>query len=130
MEARFPPPRGEATPWPVLPSPSPQEAAPMSPKLRDLLTWFSGNLGERTESGHVLLWLLRGCFGAIIISMAMLALDYLDNHKEFGFVTAVVVFLGILAIGLTIVMTDILVRNKQITTISAVYFGLLLGLLL
>jgi uncharacterized protein YacL len=27
-------------------------------------------------------------------------------------------------------MTDILVRNKQITTISAVYFGLLLGLLL
>ena len=34
------------------------------------------------------------------------------------------------AIGFLIVLTDVLVRNKQITTISAIYFGLLLGLLL
>jgi uncharacterized protein YacL len=102
----------------------------MSPRFRNLLTQLSGALGGRTESGHVLLWVLRGCFGAIIIGMAMLAFDHLNNNKSFGFVTAIIVFFGILLIGLAIVMADIMVRNKQITTISAVYFGLLLGLLL
>src|SRR5262249_16956075 len=36
----------------------------------------------------------------------------------------------VLGLGLLIVATDILVRRKEITTISAVYFGLLMGLLL
>jgi uncharacterized protein YacL len=102
----------------------------MSPKLRDLLNRLTGNLGGRTESGHVLIWLLRGFFGAIVISLAMLALDFIDNRTSFGFATAVVTFLGILFVGFLIVMTDLMVRNKQITSISAVYFGLLLGLLL
>src|SRR4051794_23700248 len=39
-------------------------------------------------------------------------------------------FLCILGAGIFFVVTDVLVRNKQITTISAIYFGLLLGLLL
>ena len=39
-------------------------------------------------------------------------------------------FFGILLGGLLIVVTDVLVRNKQITTLSALYFGLLLGMLL
>jgi uncharacterized protein YacL len=102
----------------------------MSPKLRDLLNRLTGNLGGRTESGHVLIWLLRGFFGAIVISLAMLALDFIDNRTNFGFITAVITFLGILLVGFLIVMTDLMVRNKQITSISAVYFGLLLGLLL
>ncbi len=38
--------------------------------------------------------------------------------------------LGILAIGAIVLVTDVYERQKQITTISAVYFGLLLGLLL
>jgi uncharacterized protein YacL len=101
----------------------------MSPKLRGMLSQFSEALGGRTESGHLLLWLLRGCFGAVIISVAMLAFDYI-NRREYGFPPAFAAFLGILLIGLVVVLTDIMVRNKQITTISAVYFGLLLGLLL
>src|SRR5205807_4487139 len=36
----------------------------------------------------------------------------------------------ILCAGAFVVATDLMVRNKQITTVSAVYFGLLLGLLL
>jgi uncharacterized protein YacL len=40
------------------------------------------------------------------------------------------VFVAILGVGVLAVVTDVLVRNKQITTISAVYFGLLMGLLL
>ncbi|MBY0229298.1 MAG: TRAM domain-containing protein [Gemmataceae bacterium] len=39
-------------------------------------------------------------------------------------------FFAILGLGLLVVATDILVRDKQITTISAIYFGMLLGLLL
>jgi len=38
--------------------------------------------------------------------------------------------LGILALGLLVLFTDIREKQKQITTISAIYFGLLLGLLL
>ncbi|HKI33130.1 MAG TPA: PIN domain-containing protein [Gemmataceae bacterium] len=102
----------------------------MSPKLHGFLSWFSASLGTRTDSGQVLLWVLRGCFGAIIISMAMLAFDYVNKNPEYGFAPALGVFLGILTAGLTVVLTDILIRNKQITTISAIYFGLLLGLLL
>jgi uncharacterized protein YacL len=107
----------------------------MSPKLRSLLNWFNDSPGARTDSGHVLLWLLRLCFGAITISLATLAFDYVNRAPESGigpagFVPALGIFLGILASGLLIVLTDILVRNKQITTISAIYFGLLLGLLL
>src|SRR5262249_50817471 len=45
-------------------------------------------------------------------------------------VNAWVAFFAILGGGFLIVLTDLLVRNKQITTLSAVYFGLLLGLLL
>jgi uncharacterized protein YacL len=39
-------------------------------------------------------------------------------------------FGGILLAGFGIVLIDVWVRNKQITTLSAVYFGLLLGLML
>ncbi|NBO91416.1 MAG: PIN/TRAM domain-containing protein [Planctomycetia bacterium] len=39
-------------------------------------------------------------------------------------------FSAVLGLGILIVITDILVRDKQITTVSALYFGLLLGLLL
>jgi uncharacterized protein YacL len=94
------------------------------------MTWLAEKLGGRTESGHVLMWLLRGCFGAMIISMAMLAFDRINKDQAYGFAIALAVFLGILTAGLLVVVTDMLVRNKQITTISAVYFGLLLGLLL
>jgi uncharacterized protein YacL len=101
----------------------------MSPKFRGVLSGLSGALRGRTDSGQVLLWVLRGCFGAITISMAMLAFDYI-NRREANFLLAFASFLGILLVGLVVVLTDIFVRNKQITTISAVYFGLLLGLLL
>jgi uncharacterized protein YacL len=69
---------------------------------------------------NVLLLILRGCFLAVIIGAAYYALDALGWYA-FG---------GTLVLGFLILATDILVRSKQITTISAVYFGLLLGLLL
>lgn len=53
--------------------------------------------------------------------------DDSPNGETFKAWTAFFVILGS---GLTIVLLDVWVRNKQITTISAIYFGMLLGLLL
>src|SRR5205823_9287583 len=73
------------------------------------------------------------CLGAIMSGMAWVAFDHFNapgrgEASDTG--TALQAFVGILALGFLVVATDILVRNKQITTISAVYFGLLMGLLL
>jgi uncharacterized protein YacL len=80
------------------------------------------------RAGNVLLWVLRGCFVAIVIGLATGALFYFDSKKltRLGILT----FTGIFLVGLAVVSVDMLVRNKQITTISAVYFGLLMGFLL
>jgi uncharacterized protein YacL len=76
----------------------------------------------------MLLWLLRGCFGVIVIGMATGALvDYQARGEDW---TGIAAFAGILAVGGLTVALDISVRDKQITTISAVYFGLLLGMIL
>src|SRR5436309_10928716 len=79
----------------------------------------------------MLLWLLRGVFVALIICMATFALVYLGNPEhKYDTRMGIIAFVAILAVGVGIVVGDIFIRNKQITTISAVYFGLLLGLLL
>lgn len=75
-----------------------------------------------------MLWLLRGFFGIIILGMATSALvDLQHNNEDY---LALVAFGVILLVGIATVVGDLSVRNKQITTVSAVYFGLLLGLLL
>jgi uncharacterized protein YacL len=76
----------------------------------------------------MLLWLLRGLFGILIVGIATIALISLsDTGRHYGAIAASV---GIIAVGVLTVVWDSSVRNKQITTISAVYFGLLLGFLL
>src|SRR5262245_21347392 len=76
------------------------------------------------------LWFLRGAFGAILIGMAWIAFSYFNSPPYNDPGAGILAFVGILALGTLVVATDLLVRNKQITTISDVYFGLLLGLLL
>ena len=99
--------------------------------LRKLSPRLAARLEEGVAPGQVLLWLLRGIFGAIVISLAVFAFrHFIDQDGEDRVTRAWTAFIGLLSGGLLIVLTDVLVRNKQITTISAVYFGLLLGLLL
>lgn len=95
--------------------------------LERLGSWLAAPGGDRAS--NVLLWVLRGFFGAIVIGLAMLAFRFFNQGQEEG-TRGTIAFLTILGIGFLIVVTDLLVRNKQITTISAIYFGLLLGLLL
>ncbi len=76
----------------------------------------------------MLLWLLRSCFIALVLGMAGFAFNY---YSEFGeYVNGVKAVLVIFAVAGAVIFTDLWERDKQITTISAVYFGLLLGLLL
>jgi uncharacterized protein YacL len=78
----------------------------------------------------MLLWLLRGLFVAIVLGVAFAAFntfaDAQDNRVWPGIRAALI----ILATGALVLFTDLWERNKQITTLSALYFGLLLGLLL
>jgi uncharacterized protein YacL len=99
----------------------------------DLFRRIWGGLASRFQgkptAGQLMLWVLRGVFGAIVISMAMLAFQHVWVATEDN-LPAWTAFFAILGLGALLVMTDVLIRDKQITTISAVYFGLLLGLLL
>ncbi len=90
--------------------------------------WFNKG-GVRPPSGPLLLWLLRGIFGVVVIGMAMVAFRQFNDEAADTF-AGYLAFFAILGGGFLVVLTDLLVRNKQITTISAIYFGLLLGLLL
>jgi uncharacterized protein YacL len=78
----------------------------------------------------MLLWILRGFFGIIVIGMATSALVIFQRPPFNSAGVAIGAFGAILAIGVATVALDVSVRNKQITTISAIYFGMLLGLLL
>jgi uncharacterized protein YacL len=76
----------------------------------------------------MLLWLLRGVFVALMVGLSVFVASVFVDAEEH--VNAVVVPLGILLLGGLVMFTDVREKQKQITTISAVYFGLLLGLLI
>ena len=80
----------------------------------------------------MLLWLLRGAYLILLVGMAGISFSYFYSRYEnpnnlWQALSSVAV---ILAIGGLVLGTDLLEKNKQITTLTAVYFGLLLGLLL
>jgi uncharacterized protein YacL len=96
------------------------------PSYRQVREILATSVRATARSGNVLLWLLRGCYGAIVIGMSWAAFQQFPNDPAAGMWA----FAAVLGIGFIVLFGDVLVRNKQITTISAVYFGLLLGLLL
>jgi uncharacterized protein YacL len=97
--------------------------------FQKLIQPVPGRFKTPMRSGQLLLWFLRVCYGAVIIGLSMVAFSSVLEayHSTFQ---AYTVFLGVLCVGLFIVLTDVWLANKQITTLSALYFGLLLGLLL
>lgn len=81
----------------------------------------------------MLLWIMRGLFGVIIVGMATRSLYLIpipEYEESYRSTLGVQLFVGIMAVGIFAVTIDLFFRNKQITTISAIYFGLLLGLVL
>jgi uncharacterized protein YacL len=81
------------------------------------------------------LWITRAIFMLVIIgvgtSMAVQATSVLNVNTLGGLALLVPIafFVATLLVGGLVVFIDLAIPNKQITTISAVYFGLLLGLL-
>jgi uncharacterized protein YacL len=96
--------------------------------LQSLYRRLVPRTGQSSARAVVLLLILRGAFLAVIIGVATAALFYLDSQRQFTLGLAI--FATVLAVGLAVILLDILAPNKQITTISAVYFGLLMGMLL
>lgn len=76
----------------------------------------------------MLLWLLRAAYIALLIGLGVFSATVFVEAGEN--INAVLVPLGILLFGAVILFTDVREKQKQITTISAIYFGLLLGLLI
>jgi uncharacterized protein YacL len=97
--------------------------------LRETLRRWVRRREAHTQPDNVLLWVLRGLFGAVVIGLAMVGFrQFAQTPAET--LNGYLAFFTILGLGMLVVVTDLLVRNKQITTLSALYFGLLLGLLL
>ncbi|MBA4188634.1 MAG: PIN/TRAM domain-containing protein [Planctomycetaceae bacterium] len=78
----------------------------------------------------MLLWLIRGAYIALVVGLAVFAATVFVNEDGRATTNVIVVPLGILVFSGFVLFTDIREKQKQITTISAIYFGLLLGLLL
>jgi uncharacterized protein YacL len=76
----------------------------------------------------MLLWLLRCAYISLLVGCAAYIANVFIDKQEY--LNAALVPLGILAFGSVVLYTDLREKQKKITTISAVYFGLLLGLLL
>ncbi len=105
------------------------------PWYRTWTDWLArGSRGPyRPPSGGILLWLLRCLYGVVAIGLAWNAFQQFQvriSPTETDPTPGVWAFVVVLGIGFLVLLGDILIRNKQITTVSAIYFGLLLGLLL
>jgi uncharacterized protein YacL len=79
-------------------------------------------------SEQFLIWLFRALFMALVIGISTNVL--VDFAKPETFWYALFGPIAISVIGLLVVVTDFLIKNKEITTISSVFFGLLMGFLL
>lgn len=75
----------------------------------------------------MLLLLLRIAYVAMLLGTAAISVSMLYEYDGNAVVIAPIAILGI---GSLVIATDVWEKNKQITTVSAVYFGMLLGLLL
>jgi uncharacterized protein YacL len=79
----------------------------------------------------MLLWLIRAAYCCLLLGLAAVAANvFISDNSETGNLNAVAAVIAILVLGSLVLFTDIREKQKQITTISAIYFGLLLGLLL
>ncbi len=82
-------------------------------------------MGIFESPSKAILWLVRGVFLALSIGIATSMLTYYNSLEG-----SLISFGIIMLICLAVMITDSLARNKQITTISALFFGLLMGFLL
>lgn len=93
--------------------------------------WFRGGSSGTIlgPSSNALLWALRVIFVALTIGIATSAL-YEGVERHNNLLGGIASFLLVISLGVMVISIDAFTRNKQITSISAIYFGLLMGFLL
>jgi uncharacterized protein YacL len=96
--------------------------------IRELLTG-TPHMGIFESPSKAILWLVRGVFLALSIGVATSLLSYVLSHNE-SLEWGLLSFLVVILMSLGVMFTDALAKNKQITTISSLFFGLLMGFLL
>jgi len=81
----------------------------------------------------MLLWLLRGCFAVSVLGVALYSFVFFNSEISEeaggGLFAGLVAALVVVGMGGLVLFTDLKEKSKDITTITAIYFGLLLGLL-
>ena len=79
----------------------------------------------------MLLWLLRGVYVMLLLGVAaFMASVFIAEDSDTASLNAIFFPILVVVVGSLVLFTDLRERQKQITTISAIYVGLLLGLLL
>ena len=89
--------------------------------------WLAWQYRSSWRSGSLLLWLFRGCFGAVIMGLGLVA-EVLFQEWSKSPLIGLTAFVVVVGLGFLVMGLDLVVRRKEITTISAVTFGLLVGL--
>jgi uncharacterized protein YacL len=84
-----------------------------------------GDFIRAPRPGQLLLLILRGVFLAMVIGLAT---QFVVGNLDLA--TGMIIFALVLLAGVVTVTADIASRTKQITLISAVYFGLISGFVL
>ena len=73
--------------------------------FRPLLRWFQEQETLPTGSSHVVLWLVRGVFGAILIGLGIVAFRYFSEPPRNDLSSATLAFTVVLGGGFLVVMT-------------------------
>jgi len=93
--------------------------------MKEMLSTVSGFSSDRSK---FILLILRAVFMFLAIGIASSLLFFLFDRQQY--VVGVVAFVVVVAVAIAVLVTDLMSRNKQITTISSLFFGLLMGFLL
>ncbi len=83
-----------------------------------------------SRSSTLLLWILRAAFVANMVGIAYIAYSNYNEPPRSDAASGYIAAGAILLCTIIVLLADLSARNKQITTFSAVYFGLLMGFVL
>ena len=84
--------------------------------------------GFGTDRSKLILLILRAVFLFLSIGIASSILFFLFDRQ--AYVLGTISFVIVMAIAIAVLAGDVMAKNKQITSISSVFFGLLMGFLL
>ena len=84
--------------------------------------------GFGSDRNKLILLILRAVFLFLSIGIASSILFFLFDRQ--AYVLGTISFVIVMAIAIAVLVGDVMAKNKQITSISSVFFGLLMGFLL